>query len=668
MGMKKRLLSICLAVFLLLGTTPVFAEETLTIDLVREAAVENSDALQTLAIDRIMKEIELQQAQEGIRDIRKKENTVRFSLLFNIQFPEKHGLPKEIELVMKVPEIQKEIEVLKKKEPYETLKIQTDGEKAFYDVLLERHNEDYYEERIQDSKSVLAALERDYRKGKAKKEDVSFVKNQIEDYESSLQKTQLALDEKKKKLGSLIGTEVRTGYAFEEYYPELDIPRSELSKIIAFSLENDFNLYEKIQARKLAETDTNEILNIYKNQYSKYIGDIEAYIKSHEGKEIDYDEFIEMYQHTLTEIDSPWEGYYKIPIFFFVIKIPKEWFKGEYSGTRYMEDQKYALFVSLTERDKARKEEETARKTLEDTIYSSYSNLVQMKSAYDAAEENLQLAKEYYDSMLADNRKGLVSFTSLESSRSDYYEKQNAAYEMRLEYAKMLSDFNLTTSGYVSHLLSGGAVVDKDLDAGTSILGEAQWFLKTNLTDYTFEFSVSIPEDYGVNYYQLYYKDLAVGSRMGLDETLIHVPIAYSDSTEMEVRFYQDDLLEYVGTFDVEDYSGTFAMRPATGVYTGEDAGGTTEEVQNDGSWKLDSKDLFRSTLTVSVGNLPHTSWEAFYDGKSIGKAAKGEGIVNLSLYFSDMGNVTLKFYNGEQAALEYRAVAGYGSGDLQKI
>ena len=91
------------------------AENMLTLQDIRTLAIENSTGLQNTKIDLVKKQIELRQAKEGIADTIKKESTIRFSLLFNIKFPEKHGMPKEIELLTKVPEIENDIKVLNEK-------------------------------------------------------------------------------------------------------------------------------------------------------------------------------------------------------------------------------------------------------------------------------------------------------------------------------------------------------------------------------------------------------------------------------------------------------------------------------------------------------------------------------------------------------------------------
>ena len=667
--MKQKKITVILLIFVflfqMLPTPIVEAAQSLTIEQARTLAQQKSEGLQDVKIDRIKKQIELKQAQDGIKDIRKKESTVRFSLLFNIKFPTSHAMPKEIELIMKVPQIQNEITILQAQESFEALKSQTEAENAFYDVVQEQYNQAYLQERIQDSKTVLQKITKEYQTGNGKKEDVDYVQNELQNFENEYQKSVLNMDTKTKKLSSLLGINVQTGYTFTEYFPEVAIDRTQLEQITQFAKENDFEVFKKTQQRKLAETDTSEILGIYKSKYSKYIGDIESYIKAHENTKIDYDEFIQKYNYTLTQIDSPWAGAYVINLLFFKIRIPKEWFKGEYSGTRYMEDQKYALFVSLTERDKARKAEQNAITSLENTIYMAYSNLKQMESAYENAQQNLQLSEKNYNEQKKQNQLGLVAFSALESSRMDYFTKQKALFDMKIEYAKALSSFNLTASGYINHLLEGGSFKSKSLEAGDTFLESPQWYVKNDLTSYTFAFGVTIPQEYGVDSYQLYYDGMPVGDKLSLDEQLIHMPLTYSDSSLLEVRFFQNDVLSYIASFDGSQYSGELELKKADELLI-EDSKKQPDS-NNLGKWTVSQTDNLRSTFSIETSDLLYTDYELVFNANSVGKAKKGESVSTLSLYFSDMNSILIRFYNQGQIVGAGR-LEGNNSGIIYKV
>jgi hypothetical protein len=665
----KKFCCVFITLMFLFQTVSIFGASTLDIETAKKLAVETSSDLQNVKIDRIKKQIELQQAKDGIRDTRKKDSTIRFSLLINIEFPTGHGMPKEIELIMKVPRIQNEITVLKKQEPYETLKAQTNAEQAYYDVLLEQHNLGDIEDRLADTKQVLTDVEAKYKMGKGKKTDVDFVETQLKDLETAQQKSAANLDVKLKKLGSLVGKEVRYGYQFPEYFPEINLERSQLTTITEYAKANDFELFKTIQARKLAERDTEEILQIYKSKYGQYIQDIEAYIRYNEGKTMDYDEFIRMHNHALTRIDSPWQGNYVINLLFFKIYIPKEWFKGEYSGTRYMEDQKYALFVSLTERDKARKAEKDAIAALEDTIYNAYSNLKQMESAYSTAKESLDTAKKDYEEQIKQNKMGLVAFADLESSRQAFYTKQNGLYEMKMEYAKALSNFNLTTSGYITHLLSGGSFSSDTLKAGDTFLEAPTWYINNSLTQYNFEFGVKVPSDYGVEEYQLFYQDMPVGDKIKIGNTLMHLPLTYGESTLMEVRFYHEGELKYKATFDGGQYEGELTMVQVSGNEPEPNSQEKKEEIKskdNIGTWHISQADTLRNNFSVNTDErVNYTEYEVFLGENSLGKATKNGSITTLTLYFSDKEKMLIRFYKDGKEVQSATVQSGNDSGEI---
>lgn len=603
----------------------------------RKLSQENSEGLQSVIIDKIKKEIELKQAYDGIRDIRKKESTVRFSLLFNIKFPEKHGMPKEIELIMKVPTIQNEITVLNKQKPYEKLKSTSEAEIAYYKVLLAEHNLNYFTSRIEDSTQVLKEVKARVQSGKGKKEDQEYVENQLKGFEKDREKAILTLDNAKQKLGKLIGKDVRVGYSFEEYLPELSLTRNQLPAVIEYAKANDFELFETIQKRKLAEREVQELLSIYKGKYGGYISSIENYIRSREGKTIDYETFIQSYNYTLYQIDSPWYGNYVINLLFFKIRIPKEWFKGEYDGTRYMEDQKYALFVALVDRDKARKEEKQAIEKLEQTIKDGYSNLKEMESALRETRSNLENAEINYTKARQKNKMGLLDFSSLESTRDNLYAQQQSLYEMQIDYAQSLSTFDKTTSGYITKLLTGGDSETGKYEAGDSFIEDATWYIKNTITEYNFVFGVNIPSEYGVDTYQLYYGETPVGGKIKIEDPLIHEPLTYNDSTVMNLKFYKGEELKYVATMEGDQYEGTLKLEKVEG---GQKTGGQ-QEAGSIGKWQLSDLDALRKEFGFELTEpYDYDSYTLLYQNNEIGKADKGKKVKTLALYFSEIEQI----------------------------
>lgn len=655
---KGRILIVGICMMFLIGCflkqTLIWAEtlnketrqETLTVEEVSQMSEDFSEGVRKTSIDLVKKQIELQQAKEAILDTRKKENTVRFSLLFNIKFPEKHGIPKEIELIMKVPEIQTELLILQQKKVYEALQSKTAGKKAFYEVLLGQYETTFYEERVKESNTVADRIQKQYHKGVGTKEDVEYSNGVRDEYKKALSNAEIRYYRNKEKLGEVIGEDIRFSYNFLEALPDQKLIRSDLEQAIQYALEHDFGLYEARKKQEYAEQRVSEILGIYEGKYSKYITDIKKYLKRQEGKPIDYEEFIQLYNNTLTQIDSPWYGNYVINLIFFKIQIPKEWFKGEYSGTRYLEDQKYALFVALVEREQAQKNTQQIQKTLISSIRDSFEVLKQMQSSLKEAEKNQRQKEQIYQEELKSNQKGLTSFSSLEASKNNLYEQQKTLFEMRVEYAKALEDFNEITAGYIENLLNGTVLEDPNrYESGDSL--KPSWYLIPDTAGYRFTFGVNIPSGYEVDSYELCYQDIVIGTKKEVKEQLIHLGLTYENTSLLQLKFYQDDKLGYISYIDGTSYGGELVLTPVKeAVFPFENL----EDGMAVGQWSFLSEDGLLGKFEFAInGYYEYEEYVLRYETTEIAKGNKKESIQTLSLYFSNPEALAIDLYQNRE-------------------
>ncbi len=651
--MRKKICALMLIV--VLCSTSVFSEvmaadRILTLEEIRTLAIENSTGVQNTKIDLVKKQIELRQAKEGIADTIKKESTIRFSLLFNIKFPEKHGMPKEIELLTKVPEIENDITILNEKKKSEALKSQTAAEQAYYDVLLAQHKEEAIVKQLEQMEQSQYVMDKQVKLAKAKRSDLEYIQDNIISLQKEREQNIISQNEKQLKLAALLGKDDFLGCTVSEQIQQTYFDRQQLQQILNYALENDFELYQKRQNRILAEKETDVVMGIYKNVYSKYMTEVESYIKSHKNTKIDYEQFISRYQNTLDNIDSPWYGSYVINLIFFKIYIPKEWFKGEYSGTRYMEDEKYQLFLTLVERDKAIEEEKQAQKQLEQTIQTAYTTLKTMQSSIQQMEQNLAQNEIRYNKSLEDNKKGIVSFTELESVRQSLFQQQEALYETKIDYAKSLSTFNSQTAGYVNYFLGIAQSNQEEYEMGQSVMDTATWHIKNNITDYNFMFSVVVPEEYGVDSYQLYYEDVAVGEKTPISETLTHLSVTYGDTTILTVNFYKGNQLKYTAEIEGLYYDGTLNMKPASGTIQTQQ-----KQYEQVGKWNIQQSDSVRYAFFITTQQYQYDSYDLMIDNTIIGTAKKGEIIVALHLYFQPITHLKVRLKKeGRELAILY--------------
>lgn len=650
-------------------------EKTLTAEQAAQMAEASSDGIRQASIRLVKKQIELKQAKDGIRDTRKKENTVRFSLLFNIKFPEKHGLPKEIELIMKVPEIQTDILVLQQQKIYEAIQSKTAGKKAFYEVLLGQYESAFYEKRLKEARMTADRIQKQYEQGTGTKEDADYADGIVQEYEKELGNAQTSYYRSKEALGELIGEDVRFSYIFEESIPEQKLSRSELEQAVQYALKHDFGYYEARKKQDYAKQKVSEVLGIYESQYSKYLGEVKKYLNTHQGKQIDYEEFIQVYNDTLTKIDSPWDGAYVINLIFFKIRIPKEWFKGEYSGTRYLEDQKYALFVALVEEEQAQKSAEQTKAALVASIRDSFEVLKQMQSALTEAKENLEQREQAYELALKSNQKGLTSFSSLEAAKQNLYQQQRNLFEMRIEYAKALESFNEITAGYVEALLQGTAgEPQNDYESGDSFLQEEDeededsqtpsWYLIPDTTGYRFMFGVKIPSQYEVDSYELYYQDTIIGSRQVVTKPLVHLGLTYEDTSLLELKFYRKDQPVYLSYIDGGTYEGELtltALKEAVSPFE------NPEEGMAVGEWSFLSQESLLGDFEFAVNSYyEYEEYILRYQTTEIARGKKGESLKTLSLYFSNPEDLAIDLYqNGEKTRTFTFVSTGEGSGNL---
>lgn len=554
-------------------TRTIAANKTLNLKESVLLGIKNSPELKSIKIDLVKKQIELREAKEAIIDIRRKESTVRFSLLFNIKFPEKHGLPKEIELVMKVPKIENEILELNKKLDYETLNTQYKTENLYMDTVELMVSVSTNTTVLESLKKTFIRIETDYQKGIASKEDLDSLKSEVEKQTAKLQNEILRYNNSKKELGALIGVNVQTGYTFGKDFSKFFMNRSTLETIIDYSKQNDFELFKASQSRKIADRKLQELRNIYNNRWGQKVSLLEQELAK--SGEIDYATFLEKYMKTLDNIEAPWKGSYSISFIFFKIDIPKEWFQGELDGIRYFEDQKYALYIALTDRDKAIKEEEKTKNELVKKLEKTYLSVKEFEFAYNDSLKIASNAKQGYEKALIQNRLGKLTFGDLETIKNNAISCENSVLSNLIKYNKALSMFNFYSSGIVEKLKSSKESYNTNqYDSGDSFINEVntastdsnktEWYITVPITEYKFYFGVKIPPKSGITatHFELYTASgEQIGTKTIITETINHLPITFKDSSKLIVKLYNKSEQIYTAEIDGTMYGDELKLQ-----------------------------------------------------------------------------------------------------------
>ncbi len=644
------------------GTTVFAAEKTLTLSQAVSLTLKNSNAIQKVVLSKVKKEIELKQAYAAVADTRKNESTVRFSLLFNIKFPEKHGMPKEIELLTKIPDIQSEIKVLNAEKQNAILSETAKCEQQFYTVVFDSWNIEYCKNLQNEVKTAQSKILTEFYKGNALKSDVEYMAKQVSDADSAYTDALSAYEKDKEKLSAIIGADVSHGYDFKCSLPEVDLHRSELDKIKDYTLKYDYTYYKASENKNAADSRTETVKSVYSGRYGSDAANVMSYINSckSRGEKIDYEVFINKYNSFLSAIERPWNGSYVINLIFFKIYIPKEWFKGTYSGARYLEDERYSLFVSLAELDEAEQDRVSAYDELINAVTDGYYALNESKDAYNSAKSYLAAAEKSYSDALKDNLAGLVSFTDLYDKKVALLQQQKSIYEMRTDYAKSISAYNLTTAGYISdRVLNGGESGIKNYEDGISA-GEQtdddtpSWYVNVGGASYKVTFGVKIPESYDVTNFEIFTSDGTLIGGAETDKTLNNISTVYTDTSLLTLKLYKDGKLKYTAEFDGMQYYGTLDLKSAEGgSFTG-------------GTWET-AADGMKATFTISTQQYDYDKFALYYGDKLIGEGTADKGVCHLAAVFADMTGFTVVLYDGntEKARLKVKST-GSGKGVLE--
>ena len=168
-----------------------------------------------------------------------------------------------------------------------------------------------------------------------------------------------------------------------------------------------------------------------RSEYGSKMDYIQPYIdQARQGMDVDYAAFQLKYKAMLKALDKPWSG--KIRILFF--KFTMEWFKGEIDGTRYIEDEMYAVYTACMEYGNAKKDQDSAEKALRSQVRDIFESLVTQWNTYLTLQELVETAKETQDRILVLNRAGKATYEETADAQQSYQDAQMDALDALKAY------------------------------------------------------------------------------------------------------------------------------------------------------------------------------------------------------------------------------------------
>jgi hypothetical protein len=606
------------------------APRILVLEQAQNLGVAASTAIRKKTSDIALKNIKYNEAVEGARAKAKNMSTFRWSPLFKFKFPEKFDLTIDYDLTVKPLTLQIEITTLKHEKADLVYEAKRNVAKLFTKVYIDQEN-------VAFIRGKLAAAEIDLRRnearlilGTAKKADVDRLRKSVEALRASLSLAMRSFETDKKELSDLIGLDVTTGYTFKSPLKTVNITREQLDTLLEFTLENDHVYYAARMAEAVARINLDSYERIFRGHYGGRVNAISSYLnQARNGNDIDTSSFQMAYSSMLSGMDSPWYGRKRILFFSF----PREWLKGSVDGTRYIEDEMYALYTAALDYLSARKDKELAERDLRKQVASSYEALITAKNSADSLIAAVAETKTALNRLLELNKRGAAEFEEVADKQADYQDMQTEAVEALAAYNELVFDFDRLTCGAVTKLMTG---MGMETDAGMSGISRVDmptYHIYSDVADTVFVFGVSIPDDYEpeIDAFEIWYGDVQIGARTPADKELRHLTLDYGESNRLTVRLYNGE--DYVDECEIDTTVPSDVLKLRGGV----------PEIPQErlvGAYAIETnRGTGTITLTLSMNN---GGGAAFYRISSGGEALLNGELIPISKPFKYLSLLSL--------------------------
>lgn len=545
------------------------AQKTISLKKAQDMAISNSAKYRKILNKIEIQEIKYATAVKSIKMKQKNMATFRWTPLLSFHFPEKPTLADEYEWQYKPLQITCAINALRHQLNDEKLASREAVSLVYVETYICQEKIAFYEESLEKAKKTLQKNTVKLGLGEASQADIDKMQQKINRLTTDISLQMRTFEVKKSQLSKLICLDVTSGYLFQNPFVGADIPRSILEQLVQYTLDNDQEFYETKLETSLSLESLNMMKSMMRNQYGNKMNGIEPYIQQAlQGAAIDSSAFKKDYNQMLKDIDAPWDGHIRI----LFIKINKEWFKGAVAGSRYVEDDPYALYSGALEYADAVREKKTAQEQLTQRVKDNFETVKTTQIAYaDAVRECDALEKEL-DKGQQRNRLGMLSYEELSDMQEEYEQQQLARLELLGEYSSLLYAYDRLTCGGITAYLEGTDINMTAAQGGNSFLadevkGEAYYYITYAVEDNLFRLGVSIPEDYSVDvtHFELYVNGEQVGGRTETAACLEHLALNLDRTESVKLYFYNESKLVDICEIDAAVYQDKLDIR---GGYT----------------------------------------------------------------------------------------------------
>lgn len=534
------------------------AGKTLTLAQAQKLAAANSDEYQKILNKIDIQEIKYATAVKSIKMKKKNMSTFRWTPLLKFKFPEQPTLADEYEWQYKPLQITCVIKELKHQLNDALLANKEEVSLLYVETYICQQKIDFYEKRLEAVKENLKRNQVRLASGEASQSDIDKMQQKQSKLETELALQMRTFENKKSELSKLINLNVTSGYTFSDPLVDADIPREILDTLVQYTLDNDQSYYETKLETSLSLESMNMMERMMRSHYGKKMDRISPYLKQAlNGEKIDSAAFKKAYNQMLDDVDKPWNGKKRI----LFIKINKEWFKGAVSGSRYVEDDPYALYSAALEYADAYREQESAKEALTKQVKSGFETLKTAQIAYSDAQRT-------YEELAVDlkkgtelNRLGSMTYEELADIQEEYEEQELALLDALAEYSKLLFSYDRLTCGGITAYLEGTDITMQAAQGGNSFLaeeasGKAYYYIEYAVEDNIFRLGVSIPEDFSpeITDFSLYVDGVQVGGKTETSKLLEHLALDLDQTREVQIYLYDGDELVDICEIDPAVY------------------------------------------------------------------------------------------------------------------
>lgn len=653
------------------GCTEVLAAgRTLTLKQAETTAMANSSKRV-----RILNKIELQEikyaaAVKSIQMKKKNMSTFRWTPLLTFKFPEQPTLADEYEWQYKPLQITSMIQELQHQLQDEKLEMKETVSNLYVQIYINQQKIAFMEDNLEQAKDNLERNQARLATGKATQSDIDKMKQSIDRLTTDISLQKRDFETNKSKLSRLMNQDVTSGYQFEDPLKQADIPRTILDRLIEYTLENDQSYYEARMDTSLAYTGMNMMESMMRNQYGSKMNCIMPFINQIKaGDSVDSSAFKNTYRQMLNNVDAPWNGTKKI----LFIRIKKEWFKGAVDGSRYVEDDPYALYSGALEYMDALKEQNSLKDELTESVKSGFETLKTAQIAYSDAQKNCQALEEELNRGKRLNLLGQMSYEEYKDLQDEYRQQELDTLDLLAEYTKLLYSYDRLTCGGITAYLEGTDVEMKAAQGGNSFIaqelnGKAYYYINYRIEDNIFVMGVSIPEEYSLDIsdFALYVNEMPIGEITPVGKELEHLALDLDQVDLAQIYLYNGD--ELVDVCEI-DSSINQAELDIIGGYT-------IEEEQQEKTVATYLYTMQKNTNMVVMKITPkETENIAYYRLTDIeGNAVFGDDMIAiedeftyLSLLVGDLADLKVVFYDTAGQEL-YQGTFVTGSSSISVI